>query len=459
MLAAEPPVGWFCLDAVSMTDVDYTGGQVLSQLHGSCRDKGVRLVLAQVQPTVLDQLRRYGTIDELGADAVYDTLADVVAAFGQVPKGERRRAAMMGAVEGSDSDTSGVADTDRAEAEDRTTADIGRIRSYVTEARSRAGDAAGRLAAAVEERRSSVPALDVGVRFYERDRNAVGSVLGSAIAFRLFLFFVPLMLFLTGLASLVVDLKAETVSDEVGLSESLSEEIAASLSSGATTSFVAILLGLWGTLWAGRSLAKVLIAVAALSWREERLPRSAPVKVVGAVIGLIGALMIAFAIVNRIRTAAGPAIGTTAIMAASLLYAAAWFFVSLALPRATRDPSALLPGATLVGLTIALLQWFTQFYLPDRISESSAVYGAFGIAVVSLGWFFILGRTLTVATTANAVIFERFGSIAEFVFGLPLVRAVPRKFPSVARFFDLERAGDAASPAGGDDPTPPSSLP
>jgi MFS superfamily sulfate permease-like transporter len=87
ILATEPPVRWFCLDAVSMTDVDYTGGQVLAQLHGSCTEKGARLVLAQVQPDVLDQLRRYGTIDALGADAVYEMLPDVVAAFEQAAPG------------------------------------------------------------------------------------------------------------------------------------------------------------------------------------------------------------------------------------------------------------------------------------------------------------------------------------------------------------------------------------
>ncbi len=353
----------------------------------------------------------------------------------------------MGPVERSDSDVTNDAG-----------ADLGRMRDYVTKARSRAGEVASRLATALEEWRTTVPALDVGVRFYERDRIAVGSVLGSAIAFRLFLFFVPLTLFLIGLLSLVVDFSVETVSDEVGLSQSVSEEIANSLSTGATTSWIAIFLGFWGTMWAGRSLAKVLIAVSALSWRQDRPARTASVKVIGAVIGLIAALMIAFAVVNRIRIAAGPAIGTTAILVASLLYGAAWFFVSLALPRATRDPSALLPGAVLVGLTVGVLQWFTQFYLPHRISESSAVYGAFGIAVASLGWFFILGRTLTVATTINAVIFERFGSIALFVFGLPLVRAIPRKFPSVARFFDLDRVSDTASPVGGDEPSPPTWL-
>lgn len=87
ILSAEPPVRWFCLDAVAMADVDYTGGQVISQIHTSCRDKGVRLVLVRVEPDVLDQLRRYGTIDELGDGALYDTIPEVIAAFEQAAPG------------------------------------------------------------------------------------------------------------------------------------------------------------------------------------------------------------------------------------------------------------------------------------------------------------------------------------------------------------------------------------
>jgi hypothetical protein len=40
------------------------------------------------------------------------------------------------------------------------------------------------------------PVVDAGFLIYERDRVSAGSVLGSAIAFRLFLFFVPFLLFL-----------------------------------------------------------------------------------------------------------------------------------------------------------------------------------------------------------------------------------------------------------------------
>ena len=48
------------------------------------------------------------------------------------------------------------------------------------------------------ERHKNRPVIDVGLRIYQRDREAAGTVVGSAIAFRLFLFFVPLLLFVVG---------------------------------------------------------------------------------------------------------------------------------------------------------------------------------------------------------------------------------------------------------------------
>ena len=58
------------------------------------------------------------------------------------------------------------------------------------------------------------------------------------------------------------------------------------------------------------------------------------------------------------------------------------------LPRATTDPSALLPGARLVGLTLVGMQAVSQLYLPDRLSRASELYGAIGTTIVTLGWFF-----------------------------------------------------------------------
>jgi hypothetical protein len=80
----------------------------------------------------------------------------------------------------------------------------------------------------------------------------------------------------------------------------------------------------------------------------------------------------------------------------------------------------------------------------NHLARASALYGAIGITVVTLGWFFILGRAMVLAITLNAVIYERFGTISRAVLALPVLRALPQKSPWIRRFFDLDTdLGDA----------------
>ena len=46
------------------------------------------------------------------------------------------------------------------------------------------------------------PIIDLAIRLYERDRDVDNSVIGAAVALRVFLFFIPLLLFVVGLAGL-----------------------------------------------------------------------------------------------------------------------------------------------------------------------------------------------------------------------------------------------------------------
>ena len=48
--------------------------------------------------------------------------------------------------------------------------------------------------------REHVTIVDVAARVYERDKEAGGTMLGSALALRLFLFFMPFVLLVVGLA-------------------------------------------------------------------------------------------------------------------------------------------------------------------------------------------------------------------------------------------------------------------
>ena len=291
-----------------------------------------------------------------------------------------------------------------------------------------------RLAAKHEHR----PLIDVAQRIYRRDRESAGTVVGSAVAFRLFLFFVPLLLFLVGLVGIIATwVDAEEVQEQTGITGGLADQIDAALSQPDSSRWIATILGLFGMASAGRALSKVLVSASCLAWR---LPvrAKASLRIVGGIVGLVAGIGLVAVIVNRIRADLGLAATGLSFLAAVVVYGLAWLALSMILPRATNDPGALLPGAVLVGLTIAGMQAVSQLYLPNRMGQASELYGAIGTTIVTLGWFFILGRAMVLAMALNAVIHERFGTISQAVFSLPVLRVLPRKSRWIRRFFDLD---------------------
>ncbi|MET0326817.1 MAG: YhjD/YihY/BrkB family envelope integrity protein, partial [Ilumatobacteraceae bacterium] len=307
---------------------------------------------------------------------------------------------------------------------------VARGKGTVTAGQARAND--------LLEKYQDRPLLDVGLRIYRRDRESAGTVVGSALAFRLFLFFIPFLLFVVGTAGFVARVVDEDDVSEAGISGSLARQINAALTQPDSTRWIAVGLGFVGMITTGRSLSKVMVSASCLAWQ---LPvrAKASFKVIGAVVGLIAGIGLVAAIVNRVRLDLGLAVTGMSYLVALGIYAAAWVLLSLLLPRATTDPGALLPGAVLTSLTLVGMQAVSQLYLPSRFTRASELYGAIGTTIVTLGWFFILGRAMVLAMAINAVIYERFGSISHVVFALPVVRVIPRRSERIRRFFELDR--------------------
>ncbi len=287
------------------------------------------------------------------------------------------------------------------------------------------------------EKHRDRPLLDVGIRLYERDKESAGTVVSSAIAFRLFLFFVPLLLFAVGVAGFIFSAVTPPDASDAGVSGGLATQINDALSQPQSTRWIAVAVGLFGMISTARTLTKTLVAASCLAWR---LPvhRKASAKITGAIVGLIAGVALMSVIVNRVREDLGLAFASMSFAVALCGYTVAWLLVGLMLPRATKDKGAALPGAVLVGLTLVGMQAVSQLYLPSKFSRASQLYGAIGTTIVVLGWFFILGRAIMFGLTVDAVIFERFGSITEFVFSLPGLRAVRRRSPRTRRFFGLD---------------------
>ena len=74
-------VRWLCIDASAIADVDYSGAQTINELIQELHARGIRLVLAEVEQDVRDELDRYGLTALIGADAYIDTVAEVIEAY------------------------------------------------------------------------------------------------------------------------------------------------------------------------------------------------------------------------------------------------------------------------------------------------------------------------------------------------------------------------------------------
>ncbi len=276
------------------------------------------------------------------------------------------------------------------------------------------------------------------MRVQERDKHAAGTLLGSALSLRLFMFFVPLMLCFVGVAGILGQYTGiDSISSEAGITGSLASEIDGAFAQGATTPWLAVLFGLFGIAWTGRSLTRALVLSCALSWNLGG-KHKVPARSVGVVVGIIVGVALTAAIMNRIRDATGVAIAGVSFVAVAAVYLVMWVVLFQALPRGTSDPGAALPGASIVALGLAALQAVSQLFLPQKIENASSIYGTVGVAIATLGWFFFLGRAVAFSFAVNAVIYERLGSVSTSVFGFPGLRAIPAKVPAVGRFFDLE---------------------
>jgi SulP family sulfate permease len=79
--AADERAREICVDLGGVGDIDYTGGEALRGLISELRGRDVRLVLADVSPLVGSRLTRYGLMNAIGEDAIFETVQDVVNAY------------------------------------------------------------------------------------------------------------------------------------------------------------------------------------------------------------------------------------------------------------------------------------------------------------------------------------------------------------------------------------------
>ncbi len=79
--AAPTKVRWLVLDCSAMTDVDYSAGLNLAGLIKSVHARGAVFALANVDPSLLATLTRYGTLEDFDNAHIFASVADGIEAF------------------------------------------------------------------------------------------------------------------------------------------------------------------------------------------------------------------------------------------------------------------------------------------------------------------------------------------------------------------------------------------
>lgn len=279
----------------------------------------------------------------------------------------------------------------------------------IATARHRAEVASAAARERIEDARVRFPLVQRAFDVIDRDAERLGGLLAGALAYRLFLWLLPFALFTVGLLGAITSIDDGTpaqVTDDFGLHGSLAQAVA----DGAKDRgwWIAMIIGLFATLWAGVGAEKAIRVSHAWAWGLPREKAASPVRATLGFTGIVLALIIVTMLAARLREA-DQGTGIVATLLVGVLYFVAWMFVQVRLPHRRGHWTQLVPGALLVAVGVEALHLFTVWYLVGRAERAQSTYGAIGTALVILVWLYIVARLVVGAAVLNAELAGRQG--------------------------------------------------
>ncbi len=252
-----------------------------------------------------------------------------------------------------------------------------------------------------------MPGVDTAFQLYERDEAIHGSIFASAVAFRLFLWMLPLTLVaVAGLGFLRAGgASAEKTLNKVGISAISASSISSTLSTSSTSRWWAAIVGIVFLYPTSVALAKVVHRSHAVAWGDERTKLRSKWRAAAFVVFAGVVVLLLTGVAARVRVLSGPGLIVRIGLVAA--YSAAWFGVARLLPHRDAPWSALVPGAVLVGVGNAALHFFIVVYVARHLASATRLYGTLGSAAALLSFLYLIGRLVVASATLNASLWDR----------------------------------------------------
>jgi uncharacterized BrkB/YihY/UPF0761 family membrane protein len=273
---------------------------------------------------------------------------------------------------------------------------------------SRTAALAERLTAA-RARAETLPGGSLAREVLETERELGGGLIAGGVAFRIFLWLVPLGLVVAALLSFWSEHDREGLEDasrEFGISAAATAAAIEVLQTGDRNIVVILLFGVVTLAWFTLGAVRALVLSHALAWQLTPPRISRPLRAILLFNGLFVTYIAASTSLAWLREQLGvfALLGLVVTLAASTVIAAVAMWL---LPRRATDIRELLPGALLVAVGVQLINLAVVFYFAPRLGRSEETYGAFGTAATMLIWLYVISRLVTGAAFLNAAIWLR----------------------------------------------------
>lgn len=235
---------------------------------------------------------------------------------------------------------------------------------------------------------------------YERFRRLNGSILAASIAFRVFLFLVPLTLIVVGVAGFSASSGHDVNKDSTRLGAALAATIAQAGSDSKRSWWVLIAVGISTMLYTAWSLFSTLARSSAQLWEMWEYQPTPPRQR----LRFIGGLLLTLALLLATRWIRGQvAIGLAVNLTAIAVHLVLALVLLAYLPNRARSWTDLLPGAIVTSVGMIGLNVFTVVWLPHKLTKLSETYGGLGVAVATLSYLALLGYLLVASILTNVM--------------------------------------------------------
>jgi uncharacterized BrkB/YihY/UPF0761 family membrane protein len=278
----------------------------------------------------------------------------------------------------------------------------------VARARKSAEELEQRVRQEFEQAREQHASVRLAVEAFESDRARAGGLLAGGLAYRVFLWQIPLVLFLVSAFGLVTELAEEQPSDlarRIGMTAALAGSISKAVAASGSARWWLLILGAYLMVWAGRGVYRGVRLVSELAWNARGRPVSA--LKASLVVNGFGLLIVALQLFLPKVT---ESLGVPAVLrfVLGVVFASALSLWMLwLLPRNGAGWTALLPGAVVFGVGIRALGLAAATYFAYRLDHAGDLYGALGIAIVMMLYLFIVARVFVAAQFFNATLYRR----------------------------------------------------